>query len=219
MKASLIQIGIPESRIHVIHNGLEDPALTVLAREASPGLVRIGMVGQINPGKGHRELFQAFCALAGKFSEVELHVFGSGSEAFQEELRRMVADAGFSPRVHWHGFVRERREIYAAMDVCVVPSLTPDPLPTTAIEAAFFELPTIVTRCGGLPEIVEDGTTGLIVDMGHVDQLTAALERLVTDPQARAAMGRAARERALTCFERNRFIGEFEALVCGEDVT
>jgi glycosyltransferase involved in cell wall biosynthesis len=77
-----------------------------------------------------------------------------------------------------------------------VPSVWPDPCPTTAIEAMATGTPLVASRIGGLPDIVADGKTGLLVAPGDEGGLAAALARLLDDAALRAAMGDAARERA-----------------------
>ena len=78
----------------------------------------------------------------------------------------------------------------------VVPSVFPDPCPTTAIEAMAAGVPVIATRVGGLPDIVADGETGRLVEVNDVTGLGAALVDLHNDPKSRLRMSNAGRERA-----------------------
>src|SRR4029077_5224135 len=152
--SSLREIGIDEAKIRVIHNGLTDPAGSVGTRSPSPDdRVRFGIVGQVNAWKGHADLLEAFALLAKEHSALELHIFGSANAVYKAQLVRRSLDLGIQARVTWHDYVNDRRLIYSSFDVCVVPSRSQDPLPTTAIEASFFGLPSVVTRRGGLPEI------------------------------------------------------------------
>jgi glycosyltransferase involved in cell wall biosynthesis len=77
----------------------------------------------------------------------------------------------------------------------IVPSTWPDPCPTVAMEAMAAGKPVIASRTGGLPDIVDDGQTGILVPPGDADALRAALARVIDNPELAAAMGAAGRER------------------------
>jgi glycosyltransferase involved in cell wall biosynthesis len=111
--------------------------------------------------------------------------------------------------VKWHDYVADRSLIYRHLDVCVVPSRSPDPFPTTALETGFFGLPAIVTRRGGLPEIIEDGVNGLVVEAEKPAELADALSRLIEHPALRERLAANARQRAVERFGRDRFLNEF----------
>src|SRR6202035_1016663 len=110
-------------------------------------------------------------------------------------------------------FVDKRDQIYRQIDICVVPSRSEEPFPTTAIEAAFFGIPVVATKQGGLPEIVENGVTGLLVGAGQVAELSGAIQTLLADRILREGMGKRARARAAVEFTRERFIENFSHLL------
>lgn len=93
----------------------------------------------------------------------------------------------------------------------IVPSIWPDPCPTVAMEAMAVGKPVIASRMGGLPEIVADGETGIVVAPGDADALRAAMARLIDDPELAARMGEAGRER-VTAFHASTVIAEIEKL-------
>lgn len=210
---SLRKIGIDEGKIRVIYNGLTDPADSVDLRPPSSERLRFGIVGQVNACKGHADLLEACALLDREHSAMELHIFGSGNAVYKDELVRMSSGLGIETWVKWHDFVSDRRLIFSTFDVCVVPSRSQDPLPTTAIEAGFFGLPSVVTRRGGLPEIVEHEVNGLVVEAERPAELAAALARLIGDPPLRQRLGANARRRAVEHFGRDRFLNEFIAVL------
>jgi glycosyltransferase involved in cell wall biosynthesis len=210
---SLRKIGIDEAKIRVIHNGLTDPADSVDPRSLSPERPRFGIVGQVNAWKGHTDLLEACALLVREHSAPELHIFGNGNAVYKAELVRRSLDLGIQERVKWHDYVSDRRLIYSSFDVCVVPSRSQDPLPTTAIEAGFFGLPSVVTRRGGLPEIVEHEVNGLVVEAERPAELAEALSRLIKEPSLRQRLGANARRRAVEHFGRDRFLNEFMAVL------
>lgn len=210
---SLLKIGVPRDKIHVVHNGLGDPAAMPNSRIESPGRIRIGIVGRVAEWKGHQDLLEAFALIAANHPTSELHIFGSGHQDYESTLRQRSEALGVASRVMWRGFIDNRTDIYSQFDICVVPSRCSDSLPTVAIEAAFFRLPIIASRRGGLPEIVEHGITGFLVDAENPQLLAARLDDLLKDAALRDRMGRAARERAEKNFSRERFVMEFAHLL------
>jgi glycosyltransferase involved in cell wall biosynthesis len=207
---SLKQLGVHPHKVSVIHNGLVDPADYALKNwQDRPDTLRVGIVGQIGEWKGHLDLFEATALARRNQCNLHLAVYGQGDELFISQLKKTATNLGIFECVSWHGFERDRARIYNQLDVCVVPSRSHDPLPTTAIEAAFFGLPVIATLRGGLPEIVEDGETGFLVDAESPTQIADALVKFARQPDLCERMGQAARKCAVERFSRGRFIADF----------
>lgn len=213
---SLRQLGIDDAKIRVIYNGITDPASK---NSVSPcgAAFRIGIVGQVGAWKGHDDLLDAFAAVHQKHKNCELHVFGKGDSCYRGELERKSIGLGVANWVKWHDFVRDRRDIYSNMDLCVVPSRSQDPLPTSAIEAGFSGLPVIATRRGGLPEVVEHETNGLLVNAQEPAELADAMCRVIDDPMLWQHLAGNARRCATERFGRERFLAEFLAVLEAED--
>jgi glycosyltransferase involved in cell wall biosynthesis len=211
--AALRRAGVPATQIHVIRNGLSDPASDLHLRDRSTTSQDIGIVGQVAAWKGHEDLCEAFVMIAGLHPVSRLHIFGDCNREFARHLMQRAEASGVAQRIVWHGYVTERSIIYAGIDICVTPSRIEDSLPTTAIEAAFFGLPVIATRKGGLPEIVVDGETGYLVDAQSPTQLAHRLDQLLESKELRRRMGAAARERATRHFSCERFIDDFRRLL------
>jgi glycosyltransferase involved in cell wall biosynthesis len=205
---SLRQLGINEEKIRVIHNGITDPVSKISSPQPAE-VFRIGMVGQVGAWKGHDDLLDAFAVVHQKHGSCELHVFGKGDGLYRTELERKCIRLGVAHCVKWRDFVSDPRDIYSNLDLCVVPSRSHDPLPTSAIEAGFFGLPVIATRRGGLPEVVEHETNGLLVEAEQPEELAEAMCRLISDSQLRQRLGTNARRRATQRFGRERFLQEF----------
>lgn len=213
VRESLRRIGIPDQNIKVIHNGLIDPSAGIERPSIRDNIVRIGIVGQVNRWKGHDDLVDAFRRITIDWPNTELHIFGRGSEAYEHQLRQRLLESRLVDRVMWHGFVSDRATIFNNLDICVVPSRSEDPLPTVAIEAATFGLPVVATRRGGLPEIVADGITGVLVPSDNPAALAQGIEGLLADRDLRLSMGVKARQRMLDHFSSKRFIDEFLLLL------
>jgi glycosyltransferase involved in cell wall biosynthesis len=94
--------------------------------------------------------------------------------------------------------------MYQSADVLVLPSIYPEGFGIPIVEAAACQVPAVVTRRGGMPEVVEDGKTGLICEAANADLLADAILRLLTDESLRRSMGRAAFERTARLFAWDR---------------
>jgi glycosyltransferase involved in cell wall biosynthesis len=211
---SILQLGVSPDQVIVIHNGLSNLGTATARPHRTDDTVSVGIMGQIASWKGHEDLLKAFGQVSRQcLIKCELHIFGNDSGAYAKYLRNLASNLDLNEKVKWHGFISDRAEIYDTIDVCVVPSRFDDPLPTVAIEAAMSGLPCIATRKGGLPEIVQDQITGLLVESESPDELARALKRLVEDPDARRRMGEAARQLAHEKFSRARLVTEFADLL------
>ena len=210
---SLQKIGISEAKIRVIRNGLADPASSMDSVTPPSEQFRIGIVGQVNPWKGHDDLLEAFALVTRKYCAAELHIFGKGGTEYRDELTRKAVDLGVAERVRWHDFVPDTRNIYPNLDVCVAPSKTTESFGLVVLEAGFFGLPAIVTRRGALPEIIEHEVNGLLVEAGRPAEIADALCRLIEQPALRRLLGINARQRAVERFGSDRFLGEFLELL------
>ncbi len=206
---SLRKIGIGEDKIRVIHNGLADPTSSTDFAFRPGDQFRIGIVGQVGPWKGHDNLLEAFALIARKHSKVELHIFGRTGSTYKSELTAKSAELSMAEKVIWHGFVPDTRDVYPNLDVCVIPSKAAESFGLVALEAGFFGLPSVVTRRGGLPEIIEHEVNGLVVEAERPAELAEALSRLITEPSLRQRLGANARRRAVEHFGRDRFLNEF----------
>jgi glycosyltransferase involved in cell wall biosynthesis len=206
---SLADLGIAAEKIIVVHNGLADPCPRVGETAPSCERLRIGIVGQVGPWKGHDDLLDAFALITTAHPTAELHIIGRGIDQYERALKSRAAVLGITDRIVWRGHVSDRREIYRGLHLCVVPSRSKDPLPTTAIEAGFFGLSVVATKRGGLPEIVEDGVTGFLVEAEAPYQLATRMGELLSNCELRRSMGAAARLRAVTFFGGNRFVEDF----------
>ena len=213
VKSSLLRIGISENKIHVIYNGISAIKGADVIGVNSWSVVRIGIVGQVAPWKGHQDLIEAFGIVAKAHPEAELHIFGKGSQDFEELLRRRAEALEVDCQIVWHGFVMEKNAIYGKLDLCVMPSRFEEPFGLIVAECGMFGLPVIASRIGGLAEIVEDGVTGLLHESGNQTELAIHLQTLLRSEDLRKKMGASARRRAQDLFSVDRFVTDFEKLM------
>lgn len=148
--------------------------------------VRIGMVGRLrDANKGYIYLRRAFIRLLEMDQDVELWCTGDPPAGFPD-----------LPGVHYTGWYSQDTlsEFYSQVDICVIPSIWQEPFGLVALEAMSSGKPVVVTRVGGLQNLVEHGKTGFIVPPRSADQLADVLRELIRNPELRREMGRAGAE-------------------------
>jgi glycosyltransferase involved in cell wall biosynthesis len=173
------RFGLPTDRTVVIDYGFEpmpDPPPAARA----PGPLRIGFAGTLAWHKGAHLLLEAVRALPPDRYEVRIAgdtaVFPDYTETLREAARGLPVI--FAGRFDRH----EAASVYGTFDVLVVPSLWPENSPLVIHEAFMMGVPVVGARAGGIPDLVEDGVSGLLFDTAVPATLSAALRRLIDEP-------------------------------------
>jgi glycosyltransferase involved in cell wall biosynthesis len=175
------------------------------------GRTRIVAVGRLQRPKDFFTLVRAVKGLpAGAF---EMAVVGEGPD--RRRLEQEIRGLGLSDRVHLYGERRDVRDVLANSDLFVLSSSS-EGLPLSVLEAMAAGLPVIASRVGGIPELVVDGVTGILVPPGDESALGAALRRLVDDSALRRRLGDAGHARAAERFDLEAFWGAHLALYSRE---
>jgi glycosyltransferase involved in cell wall biosynthesis len=200
VRGRLVRDGYPAERIRVILNPAPDPG-PVSPTNAS-GEVRFLFLGRIVPQKGLDWLLEALAATAGSW---HLDVCGSGPD--EAAARELATRLKLDGRVHFHGWLPAEAvaDRIAGCRAVIVPSVWHEPAGLSAVEAAAAGRAVIASRTGGLPEVVEDTVTGLLV-APRSRGLTAAIDQLGTDPAMAARMGEAGRAAANDRFSLGRHL-------------
>jgi glycosyltransferase involved in cell wall biosynthesis len=210
---------IPAARITRIHYGL-DPEPFERAAAMGPGerealraeldlgpddLVAI-CVARFAPQKAHDVLLEATAAARREVPQLRLLLvgddpFGDG----RERAERLAAELGLEDAVRFCGIRRDVPRLLAASDVFVMSSLW-EGFGLVFLEAMSAGLPVLATKVSGVPEVVAEGATGLLVPPSDVQAFAAGLTALAADPERREAMGRAGRERVRSGFGIDRMV-------------
>ena len=167
-----------------------------------------GVIARLTEQKGHRFLFDALASRP-ELSNVHLLVIGGGERGGVLEQR--ARELGLSGRVHFLGPRRDLGDLLAAMDVFVMPSLW-EGLPLSMVLAMGAGVPVVATAVAGIPEVVDEGRTGLLVAPGDSVALGAALARLFGDGTLRAKLGRDGQASVLPRFGVDKYVESIVAL-------
>ncbi|MCF8035698.1 MAG: glycosyltransferase family 4 protein [Desulfobacteraceae bacterium] len=152
----------------------------------------LGFAGRNRPRKGIPYLIEAARHLP---AEAPIHFLLLGRLTDDRALRRLIEKSPYADRIHLAGFRSDAPAIFAACDTLVMPPTRSEGLSRAVIEAMAYATPPIVTNVGGLPELVEDGSSGLIVPPADAGAIADAISRLYHNPQEKQQMGQNARER------------------------
>ena len=153
-------------------------------------------VANYRPHKGIEHLVNALALLPGEWP-VHVLLVGNMDDA---RLDRTVNALPVPERVHRIGYRADAPSFAAASDVFVLPTIIPEGLPRSVIEAMAYERACVVTNLGGSAELVVDGTSGLQVPPGDPAAIADAIARLYQDPDLRLRLGAMARQRIATDF-------------------
>jgi glycosyltransferase involved in cell wall biosynthesis len=165
----------------------------------------VGIAARLIPYKGHDVLIEAMKVASHGAPRLVLAVAGDGPlrPALEARARELPEGA-----VRFIGFQHDIRPFMNACDVLVFPTTPPlsEGFGLSALEAMVCGKPVIASRVGSLPEVVDDGVTGLIVPPADPDRLGATLVRLAGDPSLRGRLGKAGRDRASRDYTRERMV-------------
>jgi glycosyltransferase involved in cell wall biosynthesis len=154
----------------------------------------VGVVGRIKwVRKGQEVLIKAAAILSDAYPQARYAVVGSvspGNEDHLVRLRELIRDNKLEEKVIFTGDIEKTRDIYAAFDVTVVPSVLPEPFGRVVMESMAAGTPVIGSRCGGIPEQIVDGLTGLLFSPGDEEDLARALAQLMADKVTMLRMGK-----------------------------
>lgn len=168
----------------------------------------IGVPGTLRPMKGHPFFLKSFAKLIQSQPDILAIISGRSEDGYAQYLRNLVEELGLSNNVFFVGQVFDMRYFYRACDCICIPSVT-EPFGRVVIEAFACEVPVIATNVGGIPEIITNGETGLLVEYGDEEEMALAIQQILQDSELRYILTRNARLKA---------IDEFSIAIHGERI-
>jgi glycosyltransferase involved in cell wall biosynthesis len=211
-------IGIPDSQVCVIYNGV-DPAFQNGTPPPTPEISgpgpHIGVIALVEPIKGQDVALRAMVEVLECKPHAHLHIIGTighpDHEHYRSDLMRRAETGPLSGHVSFHGYQSNIPSWLAALDVVALPTIVPEALPTSIIEAMCLGRKVIGTDVGGTRELIQDKVTGRLVPPGDSHALASAICELA-DGTAQDPMGALAAEDARRRFSPQRFGDDLAAL-------
>ena len=200
------------SNVHLISNGIDVAQFAVLSEEErskkrrqwkTEGGPIVGIIARLSDVKGIDVLINAWAPVLAQFSQAQLWIVGEGPE--EQRLRDLVKRLGLGTSVRFEPIVNRTADILPVFDVFVMPSLQ-EGLGLSVIEAQAAGVPVIASDIGGLPELIEDGKTGVLVPSGQSDVLAQKIIVVLKDPQKARAMAATARIQVEEKFSMERMV-------------
>jgi glycosyltransferase involved in cell wall biosynthesis len=201
--------GVPADRIHTIPNGVDCRLFASPRREAPEGPRRVITVANLRPEKGHDTLIAAASTIVGRRRDAEFFIVGDGP--LRSSLERQVQVRGLASRFHFLGERDDVPRLLAEADLFVLPSRS-EACPNGVLEAMAAGLPVVASRAGGIPELIDSGVDGMLVEPNAPAALATTVLDVMNQPALAASLGRAAAEKAERRFSLDRMVSSFEGL-------
>jgi glycosyltransferase involved in cell wall biosynthesis len=197
--SALVNSGIHPEKIAVISDGvpLENPVSQADRQRArqsfgiEPDTLLLGSVGALTPDKGQGILIRALVHIRLRFPNCQLLLPGDGP--CRAKLAALVRELDLDGAVYFPGFVEDIGRVYSAIDLFAFLAQA-EALGTSLLIAMEYGLPVVASARGGIPEVVEDGKNGLLLQDSNPETAASAIERLLGDPETAARLGSAAKE-------------------------
>lgn len=214
----LIRYGLPAARIVTAHDALDLALFTRNAATRAEVRCRFGIrdnqfviasVGRLSPEKGHRCLLKAARSILSEYPDTRFVIVGDGP--LRGQLEQQARSLGISTAVTFAGYQADVAGFLGASDLFVLPSLR-EGTPNALLEAMALAKPVVVSRVGGVPEIVQDAKTGFLVPPQDPASVAQAVLTLMRDPNRAVDMGQRARQVIEQDFNVQRLARQMVAL-------
>jgi glycosyltransferase involved in cell wall biosynthesis len=203
------------AKIEVVHCGIDlEEFHRIQPSQQNP--IRLLTVARLEPIKGIRYLIEACHLLREKGIEFQCSIVGKGTK--KKDLERQIHKNRLESLITFHGAVLPESTVdfYQKADIFVLPSLR-EGIPVAAMEAMAMELPVVSTNVFGIPELVENGVEGILVNPGDAKELACAIEALCLNRELRSRLGRNGRSKIEQDFNINKIAGRLTALFFKEE--
>ncbi len=203
-RSAVIHSGTVRTYVRVVHDGVQQETPAALDPYTEhPDYPLIGLVGRISPWKGQHIFLQAAALIRREFPSSRFQIIGSamfGEELYETEVHALTDSLNLVDCVEYTGFRTDVPALIQNLNILVHASTIGEPFGQVVVEGMIAGKPVVATDGGGVPEIVQDGVTGLLVPMGDVEAMAEAVMKLLRNPLDAEEMGRAGRVRVLENF-------------------
>lgn len=214
---------VDPKKIKVIYNGVDSNIFSPTVEndylmqewEIPRNAIKVGVIGRLNAWKGQSDFLDATEPLLDEYENLYLFVIGSpfaGQEWRTDELKKRISQNKHSDRIVFSEFRKDNAAVHNFLDILVLPSTNPDPLPTVVLEAMASGKPVVGYAHGGICEMVVDGKSGSLAKVNDPTDLSVKINELVSSREKRVRFGSTARKRQLENFSLGSFIEKFEEM-------
>ena len=214
---TLTRSGVQQDRVRIVENGIDiesfsrgQPILKNLPKFKNRKIV--GFVGRLVREKGLTFLLEAAKSIVAMDSNVTFVLAGDGPD--QDYLGQLVKEYGLEDEIVFLGPLSELPDTYASFDIFVLPSLN-EGMPMAVLEAMASGRPVVATRIGAVPQLLQDGESGLLVSPGDATQLAAAIRRLLDSPALRQKLGAQGHQRVCEHFSAEAMAEKYLEIYSG----
>lgn len=214
---------VDENKLHVVYNGLNyEKYLASNGSEIRQKLglqdneVLIGMIARVHPWKGQVYFLNIAKHILDVFPDVKFVMVGDvypGNEYLYGEIEKVKTELGIQDRIIDLGYREDVPQILSGLDIFILPSTAPDPLPTVILEAMATAKPVVATAHGGAIEMLEDGETGFLVPWNDAAKASKIILPLIENKCMRESMGLKGRNRVQRLFSSDKYHERFEEIL------
>lgn len=217
LRKFLIAEGVPSDKVVVIHNGVDvekfrprrDSGVSKKNPNQTADGFAVGIIGRLSIEKGHSDFLQAAAEVAARFPSTRFLIVGEGP--LEGELRDLATKLGITDKVVFTGFRSDIESVIAGLDVVVMASKT-EGTPMVLLEAMALAKPIVATRVGGIPEVIRDKETGILINAGDEKALSEAMISLLRDKERSLQIGLKARQYVEQVHACDKWIEKIEGI-------
>lgn len=198
------ELGFPDDKITIVHNGVDPAPFAPPASRPPDRAPTVGILAALRPEKDHATFLRAAARVVAARPEIRFLIVGDGP--CRNEIEALITELGLDDHVLLTGSRPDVAHLLHSMDVVALSSHTVECFPMALLEAMAAARPAVCTAVGGIPEMLVDGVTGLLVPPRDPQALADGLLDVLSDPERARKMGRAGRERVESEFTLDRSV-------------
>lgn len=200
--------------ISLIPQGIDTDEFIFLPEPPADAKIRIGIVGRLDPVKGHRFLIEAIAGVKSKYANIKLLVVGKEQNITIKELKAHAAALGIEHQIEFLGHLDSVsvKDVMHNCHIGVVASVSSEAVSRSVLEWMASGRAVVATNVGGIPDLISHELTGLLVEPADPMALAGAIKRFIADPAMRAMIGKYARKSIETTFSLKNFVKYHEVV-------
>jgi glycosyltransferase involved in cell wall biosynthesis len=207
-KSNILGIAPRAKAVSIFNSVSVAPSCNALPQQGRRNILLF--LGRLGQGKGTYDLLEAVARVRPAFPDIELQCGGDGE---LQQVAQWAKELGIEENIKILGWVKgeEKQRLLAEAAVYVLPSYI-EGMPMGVLEAMAVGVPVITTTVGGIPDVINSGVDGILIEPGDVDALANAIALLLEDVDMRVKIGMAAKQKIMDCFSAEKILPQLEAV-------